>query len=43
MRFFVKCEVFESITSDEDVAKMRQNWGKHLETVLMPSGKVEMS
>ena len=43
MRFFVRMEVFESISSKEEVAKLRQAFGKHIEDVLMASGKVEQS
>lgn len=43
MRLFVKMEPFESITSEEDVAKLRQDFGNHMKEVLMPSGKIEQA
>ncbi|MDQ6631918.1 MAG: hypothetical protein M3Y82_09195 [Verrucomicrobiota bacterium] len=40
MRMFVKAEVFHSITSDEDVAKLREAVGKQIKKIT-DSGKME--
>ncbi len=41
MRIFVKTEVFESISSEEEIAKLRQGFGRQIEKI-MASGKLEM-
>ena len=41
MRMFVKAEVFETITTDEEVARLRDTVGQQIKKI-MESGKLEL-
>ena len=43
MRVFVRCEVFDTVFQEKDVAHVRQNFMRHWKEVLEPSGKVELA